>query len=123
MTTQGHVPEFIVFKGVGIEDGQPVPHAKLLPRSRLQELDIHPVGAVVMKRARLSGLECFGRSPSRFARAKRLRRAFCASLLSMISSLWISTPSSKLRWARGLSPAKSLYLSWAPKRAFLFLAL
>src|ERR1700730_17166042 len=45
-----------------------------------------------MKRARLSGLECFGRSPSRFDRAKHLRRAFCAALLIMISSLWICTP-------------------------------
>jgi hypothetical protein len=43
---QGHASEFIFFKGVGIEDGQPVPHAKLLPRSRLQELDIHPVGVL-----------------------------------------------------------------------------
>ena len=41
-----HAPEFICFKGVAIEDGQPVPHAKLLPRSRLQELDIHPVGVL-----------------------------------------------------------------------------
>ena len=41
-----HAPEFICFKGVVIEDGQPVPHAKLLPRSRLQELDIHPAGVL-----------------------------------------------------------------------------
>ena len=46
LAPQGHVPEFIFFKGVGVEDGQPVPHAKLLPRSRLQELDIHPVGVL-----------------------------------------------------------------------------
>ena len=42
----GHAPEFICFKGVSIEDGHHVPHAKLLPRSRLQELDIHPVGVL-----------------------------------------------------------------------------
>src|SRR5260370_19102283 len=46
LAPQGHVPEFIFFKGVGVEDGQPVPHAKLLPRLRLQELDIHPVGVL-----------------------------------------------------------------------------
>ena len=42
----GHAPEFICFKGVSIEDGQHVPRAKLLPRSRLQELDIHPAGVL-----------------------------------------------------------------------------
>jgi hypothetical protein len=42
----GRAPEFIWFKGVSIEDGHHVPHAKLLPRSRLQELDIHPVGVL-----------------------------------------------------------------------------
>ena len=42
----GHAPEFIWFKGFSIEDGHHVPHAKLLPRSRLQELDIHPVGVL-----------------------------------------------------------------------------
>ena len=42
----GHAPEFICFKGVSIEDGHHVPHAKLLPRSRLQELDIHPAGVL-----------------------------------------------------------------------------
>ena len=41
-----NAPEFICFKGVVIEDSQPVPHAKLLPRSRLQELDIHPAGVL-----------------------------------------------------------------------------
>src|ERR1700688_52203 len=42
----GHAPEFICFKGVSIEEGQHVPHAKLLSRSRLQEVDIHPVGVL-----------------------------------------------------------------------------
>src|SRR5271169_4743854 len=42
----GESPQFISFNGVVITDGQPVPHAKLLPRSRLQELDIHPAGVL-----------------------------------------------------------------------------
>ena len=38
----GESPPFISFKGVVIKDGHPVAHAKLVPRSRLQELDVHP---------------------------------------------------------------------------------
>ena len=42
----GESPQFISFNGVVITDGQPVPHAKLLPRSRLQELDVQPEGVL-----------------------------------------------------------------------------
>ena len=42
----GESPQFISFNGVVIKDGQPVPHAKLLPRSRLQELDVQPEGVL-----------------------------------------------------------------------------
>jgi hypothetical protein len=42
----GESPQFIFFNGVVITDGHPVPHAKLLPRSRLQELDVQPEGVL-----------------------------------------------------------------------------
>src|SRR5271166_3923983 len=42
----GESPQLISFNGVVIADGQPVPHAKLLPRSRLQELDVQPEGVL-----------------------------------------------------------------------------
>src|SRR4029077_17588218 len=71
-----------------------------------------------MKRVRLSGLECFGRSPSRFARAKHLRRAFCAALLSMISSLWICTPFVKATTGGSLSFAGKVIVSVVLPRSF-----
>jgi hypothetical protein len=41
-----HSPEFIMFKGVVVSEGESVPHAKLFPRARLQEMDVHAEGVL-----------------------------------------------------------------------------
>jgi hypothetical protein len=38
--------EFIWFNGVVITEGRPIPHAKMFPRTRLQEFDVYEGGVL-----------------------------------------------------------------------------